>query len=89
MDRWHFTMTRWPRQMFSIRRRMMEDAAFREIIGDYEVASAALQHWRVKDPPGTPRVAGYTRLVRELEDEIEAELNLPRTLTATGCGGGQ
>lgn len=77
MDHWHFTMTRWPERTFSIRRRLKVDEDFREVVADYEIARSALQHWRMNDPPEAPRVEDYTRLVRELEDEIEANLNTP------------
>jgi hypothetical protein len=56
---------------------MKDDEAFREVVADYEIARTALQHWGLNDPPETPRVIDYTRLVRELEDEIEANLSLP------------
>lgn len=77
MDRWHFTMSRWPERMFSIRRRMKDDETFCEMVGDYEIARSALQHWCTKESPDTQRVADYEQIVRELEDEIEANLNLP------------
>ncbi|MBJ6373571.1 hypothetical protein [Sedimentitalea arenosa] len=87
MDRWHFTMNRWPDQAFSIRRRMKDDERFCEIVCDYEVARSALQHWRLKDPPETQRITDYKQIVRELEAEIEADLALSRLMTSTGCGG--
>jgi hypothetical protein len=86
MDRWHFTMNRWPEHAFSIRRRLKDDERFCEIVSDYEVARSALQHWRLNDPPETQRITDYKQIVRELEDEIEADLTLSRPMTSTGCG---
>jgi hypothetical protein len=56
---------------------MRDDARFREIVGDYEVARGALQHWRQEDPPGSRRIVDYEEIVRELEEEIEANLTPP------------
>ena len=75
MDPWKFSMTRWPHRTLEIHRRIRDDARFREIIGDYEVARTALQHWRTVDPAGARRITDYEQMVQELEDEIEASLN--------------
>ncbi len=75
MHPWHFTLERWPERTFSIHRRLRDDPRFREIVGDYEIARAAQQHWRAADPPGTRRITDYERIVRELEEEIEQNLS--------------
>lgn len=75
MDLWPFTIKRWPGRELAIRRHMKEDSVFREIIGEYEIARTALQHWRAEDSPEGRKVADYERIVQELEEEIEAKLS--------------
>ncbi len=87
MDRWHFTLNRWPEHAFAIRRRMKDDERFCEMVGDYEIARSALQHWYGREPPETQRIADYKQIVLELEDEIETTLNLASSITTTGSGG--
>lgn len=72
-------MHRWPEREFEIRRRQAADPDFRAMVADYEEVCAALQRWRIKDPPDPRMIAEYEGLVWELEEEIQGNLEQRET----------
>lgn len=69
---------RFPELAASIQDRFHDDQSFREMCSDYAETMAALQRWQASAAPQkAARVAEYGELVRELEAEIVAALQLP------------
>lgn len=72
-------LARFPLREFELRRLRGRDATFRSICLDYEVAVAALAHWRQMLNDGEagalPIIEDYSRLIKELETEILTKLN--------------
>ena len=55
--------------------RMSEDPEFYALCQDYEICNQALRHWSESGATeAADRITEYRSLIRELEDEIAAEL---------------
>ena len=82
MDEISAILARHPLREFELRRLYKLDPGFGAICADYQVASAALDHWRAMSRTGGPqalqKAEDYKRLVAELEDEILAALEKAR-----------
>jgi hypothetical protein len=65
---------RFSEHEFEVNRRYARDAEFRAICEDYADATRALAYWE-NDPP---KAEDYRQLIKELEDEILANLTGPQ-----------
>ena len=65
---------RFPDQRAEIVCRMVAASDFRAMCQDYEDCARALEHWSKAADAPSERVAEYTRLLDELEDEIREVL---------------
>ncbi len=66
---------RFPGRARTIRRRVRDDASFKELCADYAAASAALEHWQSPPQRSEAKAKEYRDLLAELEAEIAAALD--------------
>ena len=76
MDNRHLSiLSRFPDKNHLITLRMSEDPEFYALCQDYEICNQALRHWcESGETEAAARIDEYRTLIRELEEEIAAEL---------------
>ena len=73
-------LEQFPEKSHTIALLVEEDTEFLALCEDYDACVKALRYWeQSKEPEAKSRVSEYRTLVRELEEEIRAELE-PRRL---------
>jgi hypothetical protein len=74
MSKYEALFAEFPDRFLLIRRSILNNSEFSAACDDYVACQGALEHWKTA-PEGAPRVEEYTRILKELKEEIAGLLD--------------